>query len=75
MGAVKVIAIWGIVALLSAVIGGIVAGVRNRGHSSWAAWCFLMPPLLIVLIMLPVNKGPRPRRPTLDEESRDHEAV
>jgi hypothetical protein len=69
---VKVIAVWGVVAILAALLAGIVAGLKRRDHSFWAAWSFLFPPMLLVLLVLPANKGPRPRRPTIDElESRE----
>ena len=63
----KAIAIWGIVAIASAIIAGIVAGAKRRDHSFWAAWSFLFPPMLLILLLMPSNKGPRPRRPGLDE--------
>jgi hypothetical protein len=63
----KVIAIWGVVAIACAIIAGIVAGTKRRNHSFWAAWSFLFPPMLLVLLLLPANKGPRARRPGLDE--------
>jgi hypothetical protein len=62
-----VIAIWGIVSIASAVIAGIVAGTKRRDHSFWAAWSFLFPPMLLVLLLMPTNKGPRPRKPGIDE--------
>ena len=68
MNAVQLIALWGIVSIAAAVTAGIVAAVRNRDHSWWAAWSFVFPPMLIVLLMMPKNAGPRPRRPSLDEE-------
>jgi hypothetical protein len=71
MNAIKVIAVWGLIAIGAAVAGGIIAAARNRDHSWWAAWCFVLPPMLIVLLILPRNAGPRPRRPTLDEEDRE----
>lgn len=64
---VKVVAIWGVVALASALIGGLVASAKGRDHSFWAAWGFLVPPMLLILLVMPSRKGPRPRRPTLDE--------
>lgn len=64
------IAIWGVTAILSAVLGGILAGIKNRDYSHWIAWCFLLPPLVIWLLLLPRHQGPRPRRPSLDEEDR-----
>jgi hypothetical protein len=61
------IAIWGLVAIAAAIIGGIVAGAKRRDHSFWAAWSFLFPPMLLILLVMPSNKGPRQRRPGLDE--------
>ena len=58
-----VIAIWGLVAIASAI----VAGAKRRDHSFWAAWSFLVPPMLLVLLLMPSNTGPRPRRPGIDE--------
>jgi hypothetical protein len=64
----KWIAIWGVVAIGSAIAAGILAGIKRRDHSFWAAWTFLFPPMLIVLLLLPKNQGAKKRRPTLDEE-------
>jgi hypothetical protein len=61
---------WGLVALASAAIGGILAGIKNRDYSFWIAWCFLVPPLLVFLVWLPRLTGQRPRRRSLDEEDR-----
>jgi hypothetical protein len=63
----KVIAIWGVVAIASAIVAGIVASVKRRDHSFWAAWSFLVPPMLLILLLMPSNKGARPRRPGIDE--------
>jgi len=63
----KVIAIWGLLAIAAACVAGIVAGIKRRDHSFWAAWSFLFPPMLLVLIAMPANKGPRRRRPGMDE--------
>jgi hypothetical protein len=63
----KVIAIWGVVAIACAIVAGIVAGMKRRDHSFWAAWSFLVPPMLLILLLMPSNKGPRPRRPGIDE--------
>jgi hypothetical protein len=64
----KVIAIWGLVAIVSAVLAGIVAGLKRRDHSFWAAWSFLFPPMLLILLLMRSNKGPRPRRLGIDEQ-------
>lgn len=71
MNAVRFIALWGLVAVGAAIAGGIIAAARNRDHSWWAAWCFVFPPMLIVLLLIPRNTGARPKRPTLDEEDRE----
>jgi hypothetical protein len=68
MDAVKWIVVWGSVALVAAVLGGVIASYKRRDHSAWAAWCFVFPPLLIVVALLQKNQGPRPRRPSLDED-------
>jgi hypothetical protein len=60
------IVIWGGVALAAATVGGLLAGVKNRDYSSWIAWCFLLPPLVFVLLLLPRHQGARPRQPRLD---------
>jgi hypothetical protein len=63
----KIIAIWGGVAISAAFIAGIVAGIKRRDHSFWAAWSFLFPPMLLLLMVMPRNTSPRRRRPGLDE--------
>jgi hypothetical protein len=68
---VKVIAIWGVTALVSAFLAGIVAGIKRRDPSFWAAWSFLFPPTLLVLLILPSLKGPRPRRRSIDEQEQE----
>jgi uncharacterized membrane protein YhdT len=60
--AVQYIAIWGITAFVSAVLAGILAGIKRRDHSFWAAWAFIAPPMLLILLCLPKNIGPKPRR-------------
>lgn len=64
---VKFIAIWGVVSTAAAFLAGILAGIKRRDHSFWAAWSFLVPPMLLLILLMPTNKGPRPRRPSLDE--------
>jgi hypothetical protein len=61
------IVVWGGVAVASGIAGGLLAGVKNRDYSSWIAWCFVLPPLVLVLLLLPRYQGLRPRQPRLDE--------
>jgi hypothetical protein len=70
MDLVEGIVIWGFVAIAAGVLAGILAGVKNRDYSFWIAWCFLFPPLLLFLVMLPRHDGPRRRQPSLDEQER-----
>lgn len=64
------IVIWGTVAIVCAILGAILAGWKNRDVSAWTAWCFILPPAIIALLLSPKRQGSRPRRPTLDEEDR-----
>lgn len=73
MTAIQMIAIWGILSIAAAIAGGVIAGVKRRDHSTWAAWCFILPPLVIVVAMLSKNQGPRPVRRSLDDEDRERE--
>ena len=66
MDFVEGIVIWGGVALTSALLGGVLAGIKNRDYSSWIAWCFVLPPLVLVLLLVPRHVGTRPRQPRLD---------
>jgi hypothetical protein len=68
--AMQWIVLWGAVAITASVVAGFLAGIKNRDTSYWIAWSFLVPPFLLWLLLLPRNKGPRPRRPTLDEIDR-----
>lgn len=64
----KIIVIWSLIAVGSAVLAAVLAGIKNRDYSFWAAWSFLIPPVVLVLALLPRHRGPRPRQRTLDEE-------
>jgi hypothetical protein len=69
MIAVKWIALWGVLSIAAAILAGIIAGVKRRDHSFWAAWSFVFPPMLLILVLLPANSGERPRRRPMDEET------
>lgn len=63
----KWILVWGAIAVTAGVLGAIFAGQKNRDASSWAAWCFLCPPLIIVLMLMRKNAGPKPARKPADD--------
>jgi membrane protease YdiL (CAAX protease family) len=67
------IVIWGLAALSASVLAGFLAGWKNRDYSFWMAWCFLVPPLVVWLLLMPRRTGPRPRRPSLDQLDRMEE--
>ena len=64
------IVIWGVVAISAAALAAVFAGMKNRDYSYWIGWCFVFPPLVIWLMLMPKNQGPRPRQPSLDEIDR-----
>ncbi len=64
------IVIWGLAALSAAFLGGVLAGVKNRDASFWIAWCFVLPPMLLFILLLPKHEGVRPRKPSADEQER-----
>ena len=68
--AVAFITFVGLIMIVSAVAGGILAGFKNRDYSFWIGWTFLFPPSILVLALLPKHKGPRPQRPSLAEQER-----
>lgn len=65
------VVIWGAIAILSGALAFFLAGVKNRDSSAWAAWCFVLPPLLFALVLAPKNPGPRPRQAKLDDLDRE----
>ena len=44
--------------------------MKNRDYSFWIAWCFVLPPMLLFILLLPKYDGVRPRKPSLDEQER-----
>ncbi len=71
----KYVVIWGAIAISSAILAAMIAPAKNRDWNSWAAWCFLFPPLVIALILTPKNPGPRTRQPTLDQLDRQDDRM
>lgn len=64
---VKIIAIWGLTAIAASLIAGVMAALKNRDVSYWMGWCFILPPMLIALALIPKLQAPRPSR-KLDED-------
>ena len=62
------VAIWGVAAILSMLIGAVVAYAKRLDMSAWAAWCFFLPPALIILLLREKNTGPRKRKRSLDDD-------
>lgn len=71
----KAVVVWGLCAVTAAALAAVFAGMKNRDYSYWVAWCFIFPPLVIWLMLMPKNQGPRPRQPSLDELDRDRGGV
>lgn len=67
---VRIFVIWGLSAIGASILGGLLAAVKNRNIHFWIGWCFVLPPMVLIVLLLPIHRGPRPRPPTLDEE--DH---
>jgi hypothetical protein len=66
----KSIAVWGLIAIACCLLAWPLAAWKNRNASVWAAWSFLIPPAILLLLILPKRKGHRPRQPSLDELDR-----
>jgi MFS family permease len=64
------IVIWGLAAIVASALAGFIAGWKNRDYSYWMAWCFIFPPMVLWLLLMPKRQGTRPRRPSLDELDR-----
>lgn len=69
MSMVQGVVIWGAVAFGAMALAGVLAGIKNRDVSFWMGWSFIVPPMVLILVLLPKNQGPRPRRPSLDDEA------
>ena len=65
-----IITFWGLAAIAAAAVALYKAPHAGRNGQSWAFWCFIFPPALALLYLLPPNRLP-PRqaaiqRPPLD---------
>lgn len=65
-----IITFWGLAAIAAAAVALYKAPRAGRSGQSWAFWCFIFPPALTLLYLLPPNRlppqGPAIRRPPLD---------
>ncbi len=66
----KFVAIYGAIVLTTTLLAWIVALIKRRDWSYWMTMTLLFPPALIMLVLMPKNSGPRPRREGLDEQER-----
>lgn len=48
-----VITFWGAAAIISGILGFLIASAKRRSADFWTAISFLFPPSLIALLMLP----------------------
>ncbi|MEM7619863.1 MAG: hypothetical protein AAF228_05290 [Pseudomonadota bacterium] len=74
MNPVAVITLAGVIMLLSALLGSIIAWTKNRSADSWGFFCFLFPPMLIILLFLSKSSKSTHRKITkddLDEELKE----
>lgn len=67
---VSFIVIWGLVAIAASALAGLLAWIKNRDCSFWMGWSFILPPMALILLLMPRNSGPRPKRPPLDLDDR-----
>jgi hypothetical protein len=64
------IVIWAVAGVVAAIAAGFLAEHKRRNVSYWAAWSFLVPPMVLVLLLLvPKNTGERTRPAKLDDEA------
>lgn len=53
MDVIQWIVVWAAVAVFAGAAGGLTALSKGRKASPWAAWCFVVPLLLLFLVNLP----------------------
>lgn len=62
------IAYYALITIAALGLGLVLGWAKNRDAQHWAFTCFLFPPALILLILLPRHAGPRPKRLSWDED-------
>jgi len=61
-------------ALIAALIAGIVAPIKRRHPGYWVVFCFLIPPSVLLLLILPRGRSQYDphRDPFSDRDDRDN---
>ncbi len=70
-----IVLIWGVSALSAALLGAIFAAIKNRSADNWGFSCFIFPPALLILFLLPKAQYNQRRKKIsqndLDEDIKD----
>lgn len=61
MNVPAVIAVIGLTCIAATILGYITARVKRRNPDAWAFACFVFPPLLLILLLLPKPSKPYDR--------------
>ncbi|KAB2851681.1 MAG: hypothetical protein F9K44_00705 [Hyphomicrobiaceae bacterium] len=48
----------------------LIGRIKNRDAQQWAFFCFLFPPAILLLLVLPRRQSPRPKRMSWEEDHR-----
>lgn len=71
----QIIVIIGVTSIIAAFIGAITANLKNRSSDAWGFACFIFPPALLLLFLLPRGSHDTRRRKIskrdLDDDIRD----
>jgi hypothetical protein len=59
---------YALITVAALVLGLVLGWLKNRDAQHWAFYCFLFPPAVILLLLLPKHVGPRPKRTSWDED-------
>jgi hypothetical protein len=66
----QAIVIWAAAGVVAAIAAAFIAEYKGRLVTYWAAWSFLVAPMVLVLLLLvPKNTGERTRPAKLDDEA------
>ncbi|MGH1349499.1 MAG: hypothetical protein ACRBBN_01640 [Methyloligellaceae bacterium] len=75
MDLATIVLIWGVTAISGALFGAIIAAMKNRSADNWGFSCFIFPPALLILLLLPKGTYNQRRKKIsqndLDEDIKD----